>query len=137
MVAVAIVATFFIKGVCDYFGNYLINYVGFSAVTDLRQTVFDKVLRQDAHFFESNSTGRVMSSIMNDLEKIQVAISHMLADWMRQTFTVLFLLCVVLQKDWRLALVSLTVLPFVLVPTCASGGASAGPRAARRTTRPS
>src|SRR5271163_556850 len=129
MVAVAIVATFLIKGVCDYFGNYFINYVGFSAVTDLRQTVFDRVLRQDAHFFESNSTGRVMSSIMNDIEKIQVATSHMLADWMRQTFTVMFLLCVVIQKDWRLALVSLTVLPFVLVPTLRIG------RRIRRTTR--
>ncbi|HTW64401.1 MAG TPA: ABC transporter transmembrane domain-containing protein [Bryobacteraceae bacterium] len=129
MVAVAIVATFLIKGLCDYFGNYFINYVGFSAVTDLRQTVFDRVLRQDAHFFESNSTGRVMSSIMNDIEKIQVATSHMLADWLRQTFTVLFLLCVVIQKDWRLAIVSLTVLPFVLVPTLRIG------RRIRRTTR--
>ena len=129
MVAVAILATFFIKGACDYFGNYFINYVGFSAVTDLRQAVFDKVLRQDAHFFESNSTGRVMSSIMNDIEKIQVATSHMLADWMRQTFTVLFLLCVVIQQDWRLALVSLTLLPFVLVPTVRIG------RRIRRTTR--
>jgi len=129
MVAVAIVATFLIKGASDYFGNYFINYVGISAVTDLRQTVFDKVLRQDAHFFESNSTGRVMSSIMNDIEKIQVATSHMLADWMRQTFTVVFLLCVVIQKDWRLALVSLTLLPFVLVPTLRIG------RRIRRTTR--
>ncbi len=129
MVAVAIVATFFIKGACDYFGNFFINYVGFSAVTDLRQTVFDKVLRQDAHFFESNSTGRVMSSIMNDIDKIQVATSHMLADWMRQSFTVIFLLCVVIQKDWRLALVSLTLLPFVLVPTQRIG------RRIRRITR--
>ena len=56
MVAVAILATFLIKGLCDYFGNYLVNYVGFSAVTDLRQKVFDRVLRQDANFFESNST---------------------------------------------------------------------------------
>jgi len=129
MVAVAIVATFLIKGACDYFGNYFINYVGISAVTDLRQKVFDKVLRQDAHFFESNSTGRVMSSIMNDIEKIQVATSHMLADWMRQSFTVVFLLCVVIQQDWRLALVSLTLLPFVLVPTLRIG------RRIRRTTR--
>ena len=71
---------FSIKGACDYAGNYLINYVGFSAVTDLRQDVFDRVLHQDAQFFESNSTARVMSSIMNDLEKIQVAMSHILAD---------------------------------------------------------
>ena len=94
MVAIVILATFLTKGLCDYFGNYFINYVGFSAVTDLRQTVFDRVLRQDAHFFESNSTGRVMSSIMIDLEKIQVATSHMLADWLRQSFTVVFLLFV-------------------------------------------
>ena len=106
------------------------NYVGFSAVTDLRQEVFDRVLRQDAHFFESNSTGRVMSSIMNDLEKIQVATSHMLADLAApDASSVIFLLCVVLQNDWRLALVSLTLLPFVLVPTVRIG------RRIRRTTR--
>jgi subfamily B ATP-binding cassette protein MsbA len=129
MVAVSIVAVFAVKGLCDYFANYLINYVGFSAVTDLRQDVFDRVLHQDAHFFEANSTGRVMSSIMNDLEKIQVALSHILADWLRQSFTALGLLAVVLQTDWRLALVSLTVLPFVLVPTMRLG------RRIRRTTR--
>jgi len=129
MVFIAILGAFLVKGICDYFGNYFVNYVGFSAVTDLRQKVFDRVLRQDAHFFESNSTGRVMSSIMNDLEKIQVATSHMLADWLRQSFSVVFLLFVVIQKDWRLALVSLTVLPFVLVPTLRIG------RRIRRTTR--
>jgi len=129
MVAIAILGVFLVKGLCDYFGNYFVNYVGLSAVTDLRQKVFDRVLRQDAHFFESNSTGRVMSSIMNDLEKIQVATSHMLADWLRQSFSVVFLLCVVLQKDWKLALASLTVLPFVLVPTLRIG------RRIRRTTR--
>ncbi|HYL76804.1 MAG TPA: ABC transporter transmembrane domain-containing protein [Bryobacteraceae bacterium] len=129
MVAVAILGVFFIKGVCDYFGNYFVNYVGFSAVTDLRQKVFERVLRQDAHFFESHSTGRLMSNIMNDLEKIQVATSHMLADWLRQSFTVIFLLFVVIQKDWRLAMVSLSVLPFVLIPTLRIG------RRIRRTTR--
>jgi subfamily B ATP-binding cassette protein MsbA len=129
MVAIVILGTFLTKGLCDYFGNYFINYVGFSAVTDLRQTVFDRVLRQDANFFESNSTGRVMSSIMIDLEKIQVATSHMLADWLRQSFTVVFLLFVIIQKDWLLALGSLTLLPFVLVPTARIG------RLIRRTTR--
>jgi subfamily B ATP-binding cassette protein MsbA len=121
MVAFGILAVFAIKGVCDYLGNYFVNYVGFSAVTDLRQKVFDRVLRQDAQFFETNSTGRLMSSIMNDIEKIQLATSHMLADWMRQVFTVTGLLCVVLQTDWRLAVVSLSVLPFVLVPTARIG----------------
>ncbi|HEY4364867.1 MAG TPA: ABC transporter ATP-binding protein [Bryobacteraceae bacterium] len=129
MVAFGILAVFALKGICDYWGNYLINYVGLSAVTDLRQEVFDRVLHQDAHFFEANSTARVMSSIMNDLEKIQVATSQMLADFLRQSFTAIALTIVVFQKDWKLALVSLTVLPFVLVPTLKLG------RRIRRSTR--
>ena len=78
---------FLTKGLCDYFGNYLVNYVGFSAVTNLRNAVFDKVLQQGAEFFESHSTGRLMSSIMNDIDKVQLATSHILADLLRQTFT--------------------------------------------------
>ena len=129
MVAFGILAVFLVKGLCDYAGNWLVNYAGFSAVTDLRQKVFDGVLHQDAHFFETNSTGSVMSSIMLDLDKIQVAYSHMMADFLRQAFTALALLGVVLQTDWKLALVSLTVLPFVLVPTLRLG------KRVRRSTR--
>ncbi len=129
LVATVLLGVFMLKGLCDYFGNYLVNFVGFSAITDLRQKVFDRVLRQDAQFFESNSTGKLMSSIMSDIDRIQVATSHMLADWLRQSFSVIFLLGVVLQKDWRLALGSITVLPFVLVPTARIG------KRIRRTTR--
>jgi subfamily B ATP-binding cassette protein MsbA len=53
----------------------------------------------------------------------------MLADWLRQSFTVIALLYVVLQKDWKLAIASITLLPFVLVPTARIG------RRIRRTTR--
>jgi len=129
MVAVGILAVFLIRGLCDYLGNYLVNYVGLSAVTDLRQDVFDRVVHQDAHFFESNSTARVMSSIMNDLEKIQVAMSHILADLLRQSFTLLFLAAAVMRTDWKLATGSLTLLPLVLIPTLRLG------RRIRRTTR--
>jgi len=129
MVALGILAVFAIRGLCDYLGNYLVNYVGLSAVTDLRQDVFDRVVHQDAHFFESNSTARVMSSIMNDLEKIQVAMSHILADLLRQSFTLLFLAAAVMRTDWKLATGSLTLLPLVLIPTLRLG------RRIRRTTR--
>jgi subfamily B ATP-binding cassette protein MsbA len=129
IVATAIIAVFLLKGLADYFGNYLVNYVGISAITDIRQKVFEKVVRQDAEFFETHSTGRIMSSVMSDIDKIQIATSSMLADWLRQSFVVAGLLYVVLQKDWKLALVSLTVLPIVLFPTVRIG------RRIRRTTR--
>ena len=129
LVALAILLVFLTKGIADYFGNYFINYVGFSAVTDLRQDAFDKVLREEAQFFETTSTGKLMSSIMNDIDKIQLAVSQMLADWLRQSFTAVGLIYVLFQNDWKLAAVSLTVLPFVLLPTARLG------KRIRRATR--
>jgi ATP-binding cassette, subfamily B, bacterial MsbA len=129
MVAFAIIVVFLVKGACDYAANYLVNFVGFSAVTDLRNAVFGKVLRLGSEFFEAHSTGRLMSTVINDIDKIQVAVSHILADLMRQVFVVLGLLFVILHKDWKLAVVSLTVLPFVLLPTARIG------RRIRRTSR--
>jgi subfamily B ATP-binding cassette protein MsbA len=129
MAAVMILACFFAKGLSDYAGNFLVNWVGLSAVTDLRQEVFDHVLRQDAHFFEDQTTGQIMSSVMNDIEKIQLSVSTMLADWLRQVFTAMGLVAYLVSLDWRLSVVSLTVLPFVLLPTMKLG------RRIRRTTR--
>jgi subfamily B ATP-binding cassette protein MsbA len=129
LVAIGIVAVFAAKGIFDYIANYLVSFAGFSATTDLRDEVFDKILKQSAGFYESHSTGRLMSSIMNDIDKIQTAVSSMLADSLRQMFVVIALLFVVFHRDWRLALVSLTVLPFVLIPTARLG------RRIRRTSR--
>ena len=70
-----------------------------------------------------------MSSIMNDVDKVQVATSQILADLLRQLFSAIALAFVVMSHDWKLALVSLTVLPFVILPTTRIG------RRLRRTSR--
>ena len=129
MVAAAILLVFLVKGVCDYLGNYLISYAGFSSVTDLRNAVFEKVLKQGAQFFEAHSTGQLMSSIMNDVDKVQVATSQILADFLRQIFAAAFLIFVLLTNDWQLAVISLVVLPAVMIPTTRIG------RRIRRTSR--
>jgi subfamily B ATP-binding cassette protein MsbA len=129
MVAFAVLAVFLVKGVCDFFGNYLVNYAGFSAVTNLRNAVFEKVQRQGAEFFEEHSTGRLMSSIMNDIDRVQLATSHILADFLRQSFAALCLVAVVVGKDWKLALLAFVVLPVVILPTTRLG------RLIRRTSR--
>jgi subfamily B ATP-binding cassette protein MsbA len=129
MVAIAILAVFLVKGACDFLGNYLVNYVGLAAVTDLRNQVYASVLRQSTAFFQRVHGARLMSSILNDIDKVQVATSHILADLLRQSFVLAGLLFVVLRTDWMLAAVSLTVLPIVLIPTARIG------RRIRKTTR--
>jgi subfamily B ATP-binding cassette protein MsbA len=66
---------------------------------------------------------------MNDIDKIQTACSDMLADVLRQTFSVMGLALVLFGIDWRLALFSLALFPFVLAPTARIG------RNIRRTSR--
>ena len=117
------------RGICDYMGDYLTSYVGFSAVTDLRNQVFEKVLRHGAAFFETTSTGRLMSSVMSDIDKIQVACSDMFADLLRQTFSLFGLLIVIFGTDWRLAVFALLLFPLILFPTARLG------RKIRRTSR--
>jgi subfamily B ATP-binding cassette protein MsbA len=121
MVAVGIFASFVAKGVCDYLGNYLVNWVGISAIMDLRQEVFDRVLHQDARFFEDHESGRIMSAIMIDIDRIQISVSTMLADWLRQMFTALFLLLAMVSIDWKLSLISLLVFPSVAFLTVRLG----------------
>src|SRR5260370_41183690 len=50
MAAVAMDGLFLVKGLCDYFGHYVVTYDGFSAVTNPRQKASDRVWRRDAHF---------------------------------------------------------------------------------------
>lgn len=129
MIAAAILGVFIIKGLCDFFGNYLVNNAGLAGVRDLRNHVYRVVLNQSPAFFQTRHTGKLISSLVNDIERIQVALSHILADLLRQSFIAIALLWVLIQTDWRLAAVSLTVLPAVLIPTSRIG------RRIRSTTR--
>ena len=129
MVAVAIVMVFLIKGVFDYCGNYLISYAGYSSVTDLRNAVFDKILKHGAAFFEAHSIGQLMSSIMNDVDKVQVATSQIMADFLRQLFAAAASVFVLVSLDPKLTLASLVVLPAIMLPTTRVG------RRIRRTSR--
>jgi subfamily B ATP-binding cassette protein MsbA len=121
MVALGIFASYVAKGICDYLGNYLVNWVGISAIMDLRQEVFDRVLHQDAKFFEDHESGRIMSAIMIDIDRIQISVSTMLADWLRQMFTAFFLLLAMVSIDWKLSLISLLVFPSVAFLTLRLG----------------
>ncbi|HEX3746614.1 MAG TPA: ABC transporter ATP-binding protein [Bryobacteraceae bacterium] len=121
MVAVAIVAVFLIKGLFDYCGNYLISYAGFSSVTDLRNAVFDKILKHGASFFEAHSIGQLMSGVMNDVDKVQVATSQILADFLRQIFAAAASVFVLVSLDPKLTLASLIVLPAIMLPTTRVG----------------
>ncbi len=121
VVAVFVVGVTLGKAICEYLANYLINFVGYSTIMDLRNKLYERIIHQSMSFFHRHSTGRLMSTIVNDIEKIQLAVSEVLADFLRQSFTLAGLLFVVFVLDWRLALVSLVLIPMVLIPSANIG----------------
>lgn len=119
--SISLLVIFVGKALSEFFGNTLIQYVGHAAVTDLRNHCYGKLLRQPIGFFQHHPTGRLMSAVISDVERVRGALSEWLADFFRQSFTLFFLLAVMLLKDWRLTLGSLLIVPLVVVPVTRLG----------------
>ncbi|HEU4416137.1 MAG TPA: ABC transporter ATP-binding protein [Candidatus Angelobacter sp.] len=129
VVVVALVGTAIIKGICDYIGTYLVNYAGFGLITDLRNNVYDRLLQRSIAFFSRHSTGTLVSTVVNDVEKVQVTLTIALAEFLQQFFTLVFLIGVVIVLGHKMALVLLIFVPFVIVSAGKIG------RRVRTTTR--
>jgi subfamily B ATP-binding cassette protein MsbA len=116
VVSISLLVLFLAKALAEFFGNVLIQYVGLSAVTDLRNHVYGKLIQQPIGFFQHHPTGRLMSAAISDVERVRSALSEWLVDFFRQSFTLVFVIIVLLTIDWRLTLGSLVLIPLVIVP---------------------
>ena len=114
MVAFALVAATVLKGIFDYLGTYLVNYAGFGMITDLRNELYTATLRRSVAFFQKHTTGTLLSALINDMERVQYAMSTVLAEFLQQLFTLIFTACVVVLLGGRLAWVLVLFIPFVL-----------------------
>jgi ATP-binding cassette, subfamily B, bacterial MsbA len=112
----ALLFIFLVKGVTEYFGTNLIQFVGLSGVTDLRNSVYSKIVQQPVGFFQHNPVGRVMSAVISDIEQIRSAFSDWLADFFRQIFAFVAFIAVLLLIDWRMAVGSAVLIPLVVWP---------------------
>jgi ATP-binding cassette, subfamily B, bacterial MsbA len=107
---------FVIKGISEFISVSSIQFVGLSAVTALRNQVYARLIRQPVAFFEHNPTGRLMSTVISDVERIKGALSEWFADFFRHTFSFFGCAVVLFLIDWKLTLLSLVILPLVIVP---------------------
>jgi subfamily B ATP-binding cassette protein MsbA len=114
--ALALLFIFLFKAIAEYFGSTLIQYVGLSAVTDLRNSVYRKVVQQPVGFFHHNPVGRVMSAVVSDVEQLRSAFSDYMADFFRQIFNLIAFVSVLLLIDWRMAVGSAVLVPLVVWP---------------------
>jgi subfamily B ATP-binding cassette protein MsbA len=114
--AVAILVVFLGKGLAEFFGNMEVQYAGIAGVTDFRNQLYAKVIRQPIGFFQTHPTGRLMSTVINDVERVRNTFSEYLALGFRHVFTLFFLLVVLFDTSWKMTLSSVVLLPLVVWP---------------------
>ena len=129
VVAFALVASAIVKNLCVYLGTVLANKAGFGMITDIRNQLYDSLLRRSTAFFQRHTTGTLISTLINDVERVQTAMSSVMSDFLQQLFTLLFMIGVVISQGGRMAWVLLIFVPVIIVSTRRVG------RSVRQTTR--
>ena len=115
VVAFVLVAATFVKGLCDYLGTYLVNYAGFGMITDLRNHLYEATLRRSSSFFHKHPTGTILSTLINDVDRVQTAVSSVIGEFLQQVFTFLVGIVLVIHLGGELSWALLLFVPVVVI----------------------
>jgi ATP-binding cassette subfamily B multidrug efflux pump len=115
LLALLFFGSVFLGFALQYAQAVLTTWLGQSVMYDLRREIFEKLQRADLRFYDKNPIGRLMTRITNDVETLNELFSSGVVTVFGDIFTLVFILGAMLRMNWRLALVTFTVLPLVFV----------------------
>ncbi len=128
-VASLLPAAMAVRGVCDFCGAYLMNWVGLRAVMDLRVRMFEHLQRLSLDFYTGTRAGELMSRVTSDPQSVQAGLANVVEDIVKEPVTLVSVLVWLLYTDWKLTMTGLVLLPICLVPIVVYG------RATRKASR--
>ena len=99
----------------EYARTLLTTWIGQHVMLDLRGQVFSRLQRLELAFFDRNPVGRLMTRVTSDVEVLNEMFTSGVVTIFGDIFTIGAIVTAMLLLDWRLALVSFAVLPFVFV----------------------
>jgi ATP-binding cassette subfamily B protein len=105
-----------VNGLIGVGQRYLSARVGEGIIYDLRQTMYDHLQRMSLRFFTHTKSGEIVSRFNNDVVGAQSAVTGTLPNIVTNGITLLSTLVVMISIEWRLALLSVVVLPLFLLP---------------------
>jgi len=101
--------------VFEYAQTVLTTWLGQRVMHDMRQEIFTHLQRLSLRYYDRNPVGRLMTRVTNDVEVLNETFSAGIVTIFGDIFTLVFILVAMLLLDWRLALVTFAVLPFVVL----------------------
>jgi len=129
-VPILLIVIFVLRGVVLYGGKYMTSKVGAMMIRDIRAALHASICTQSLSFFKDHPTGELMSRVFGDVQRLQRLSTEVLADLVRVSTMIPFLLAVVIIHDWRMSLFTMVVVPVVIYPF-----AKLGRRLRRAATR--
>jgi len=101
----------------SYAQTYFTGWTGERMLADLRNHLFRHLQRLSLGFYERNRAGVLISRITNDVEALDQLVTDGVTSLVQNTLTLVGSAIVLFLLDWRLALATLTVFPFMTIAT--------------------
>jgi ATP-binding cassette, subfamily B, multidrug efflux pump len=117
MTTLAFTALMLIRGFVQYLNAYLTQWIGQKTIFDLRMEVFEHLQHLGLKYFDRNPIGRLITRVTNDIEVLNEMFSSGIVMVFSDVFTIIGILAFMFSMDWRLALISLSVLPLLFYGT--------------------
>ncbi|WP_113906277.1 lipid A export permease/ATP-binding protein MsbA [Aliidiomarina celeris] len=111
--AIFVPLVFILRGIFNFVSSYFLSYVGFQVVTNMRQELFEHLMRVPVSYHDNMSTGDLISKITYDTQQLAEATSRALLTMVREGAFVIGLLGLMMYHSWQLSLVFLLIGPVV------------------------
>ncbi len=112
---VVILLVYGVRGVLQYGHSYLMLSTGQRIIRDMRNTLFRHLEHMPLVYFHHHHTGVLMSRVLHDIKVMEGAATSVVSDTVRQSLTMIGLVCVAFYRDWKLATFAMLVLPLTSV----------------------
>ncbi|OSI07820.1 putative ABC transporter ATP-binding protein [Neisseria animaloris] len=109
----AIVGLFLVRSIFNFINEYCTTYLSSHLVQRMRGEMFVKLMRLPSNYFSSNSSGRIMSRVLNDAGQITDAGFNVITVLAKDGVSVIGLLGLLFYLDWKLTLITFAILPVV------------------------
>jgi ATP-binding cassette, subfamily B, multidrug efflux pump len=94
--------------------TFWLQTIGQSALMKLRQDLFEHIIKQDSRYFSATPVGRIVARMSNDIEALTELLSTSIVMVARNLIMLVGIIVVMLALNWRLALISLAVIPVMI-----------------------
>lgn len=111
LVSFGVMGAFLLRGVFRFLQSYLMWSAGAKVVRDIQNGLYSHLLRLPMSFINRESTGAIVSRIVNDAGVVQDLLAYTVKDLFVESGTVIVLIFVAMTRRWDLTLISITVLP--------------------------